>query len=153
MDVVELVQNKEAVCRRILDGLPQWFGIAAAKEAYVHAAGDLPMFACMVDGEVVGFLTLKVHNLFTSEIHCMGILPECHRHGFGTRLIQRAERDAKEKGMRFLAVKTLAPSKPDENYASTRRFYRAVGFVPLEELPELWAPGNPCLIMVKSAGD
>jgi hypothetical protein len=48
-----------------------------------------------------------------------------------------------------LHVKTLAPSDPDPGYAATRRFYEATGFVPLEELPQVWGPENPCLLMVR----
>lgn len=48
----------------------------------------------------------------------------------------------------MLQVKTLGARHPDEGYARTRAFYRAVGFLPLEETDDLW-PGNPCLIMVK----
>ncbi len=153
MEVVRLDENKEAVCRRILDALPQWFGIEEAKEAYVRAARDLPMFACVAGEEAVGFMTVKVHNEFTAEIHSMGVLPRLHRRGIGTRLLRRAERYVSERDLRFLTVKTLAPSKADENYQSTRRWDQAVGFVPLEELPELWGPDNPCLVMIKCVAD
>jgi hypothetical protein len=44
-------------------------------------------------------------------------------------------------------VKTLGPSRADVGYAATRRFYRAVGFLPLEELIDFWGK-NPCLVMV-----
>ena len=41
-------------------------------------------------------------------------------------------------GARLLCVLTLAESEPEEretdNYADTRAFYRAMGFVPLREL-------------------
>lgn len=150
MDVVTLEQDKEAVCRRILDALPQWFGIEEAKEAYIRAARDLPMFACGTGEDAVGFMTLKVHNEFAAEIHSMGVLPEWHRQGIGTRLLRCAEQHARAKGPKFLTVKTLVPSSADENYHATRRFYRAVGFVPLEVLPNLWGPDNPCLLMIKS---
>ena len=47
-------------------------------------------------------------------------------------------------------MKTLSAAHPDPGYAGTRAFYAAVGFVPLMELPDLWDPGNPCLVMVKA---
>lgn len=149
MDVIEVTENKAAICRRILDALPQWFGIEDSKDVYARAARDLPMFACMRGGEAVGFLTLLVHNVFAAEIQVIGVLPNWHRRGLGKCLVQRAEGFAAESGLRFLTVKTLAPSNPDENYAKTRLFYEAVGFVPLEELPNLWGPENPCLMLVK----
>ncbi|MFN8149405.1 MAG: hypothetical protein U0R76_18285 [Candidatus Nanopelagicales bacterium] len=51
-------------------------------------------------------------------------------------------------GVRLLEVKTQGPSRPDEHYAATLAFYRALGYEPLEELLDYW-PGNPCLILVK----
>jgi hypothetical protein len=39
-----------------------------------------------------------------------------------------------------LTVKTLAPSRPDINYAATRPFYEAVGFLPCSPLP----PSSQC---------
>ena len=48
-----------------------------------------------------------------------------------------------------MSVKTLGPSHPDAGYRDTRRFYRACGFLAVEELHELWDEDNPCLLMVK----
>ena len=39
-------------------------------------------------------------------------------------------------------------SDVDEGYARTRAFYETRGFVPLEELHDLW-DHNPCLLLVK----
>ena len=55
----------------------------------------------------------------------------------------------KTSSVEYLQVKTLGPSHPDENYASTRAFYLAMGFRPLEEFKHIWDEHNPCLIMVK----
>lgn len=111
------------------------------------------MLVCRAGGDVVGFVTVKIHNEFTAEIHAMGVLPNWHRRGIGARLVRRVECYAGEEGVRFLTVKTLSPSKLDDNYRSTRRFYRAVGFVPVQEFPDLWGPDNPCLLMMKCLGD
>lgn len=51
-------------------------------------------------------------------------------------------------GVKLLQVKTLGPSQPDEAYGRTLLFYRAMGYIPLEELHGLWSE-NPCLILVK----
>jgi hypothetical protein len=50
--------------------------------------------------------------------------------------------------VRLLQVKTLGPSAEWEPYERTRRFYRALGFIPLEEHLHLW-PSDPALVMVK----
>jgi GNAT superfamily N-acetyltransferase len=79
----------------------------------------------------------------------MGVLPSRHRQGTGRRLIERAEQFCAERGMKFLTVKTLADIHPDEGYAKTRAFYRAMGFTPLEVFPLYWDESNPCLFMAK----
>ena len=56
MDVANITEEKEAVCRPILEALPQWFGIKDAREQYISEAGDLTMFACM-DGKAASALT------------------------------------------------------------------------------------------------
>jgi GNAT superfamily N-acetyltransferase len=78
----------------------------------------------------------------------MGVMPEQHRGGIGTALLEAAEAALRERGVEYLQVKTLGPSYEDECYAATRRFYEARGFVPLEEFPDLW-PGNPALLLIK----
>lgn len=41
-------------------------------------------------------------------------------------------------------------SHPSPEYARTRAFYHAMGFVDLECFPTLWDAGNPCLVLVKA---
>lgn len=53
-------------------------------------------------------------------------------------------------GVRYLTVKTLSSSNNDLFYAKTREFYRAMGFLPLEEFKTLWNEENPCLMLIKS---
>lgn len=78
----------------------------------------------------------------------MAVQRSWHRKGVGRALLSAAESAAVADGVRVLSVKTLGPSHPDSGYAATRRFYAAVGFLPVEAIPDLW-PGNPCLVMVK----
>jgi hypothetical protein len=46
-------------------------------------------------------------------------------------------------------VKTLAAEHPGAEYAQTRAFYAAMGFLPLEAFPTLWSPYLPVLRLVK----
>lgn len=71
-----------------------------------------------------------------------------HRRGIGTALVAAAEATVRSDGAQLLSLKTLGPSRPDPSYEHTRRFYLARGFLPREELHNLWED-NPCLIMVK----
>jgi len=80
----------------------------------------------------------------------MGVRPETHHRGVGRALVERAEAYLRDKDAEYLQVKTLSAAHPDEGYARTRRFYRAMGFRPLQEFPTLWGEANPCLQMIKS---
>jgi GNAT superfamily N-acetyltransferase len=133
---------------RILGMLPSWFGMPVAVRDYVEYARSNPVWGATVDDQVVGVLLLRMHSEVSAEIHLVAVEPSLHRHGVGSALLAAAERLFVEANVRLLQVKTLGPSHPSPEYARTRAFYEARGFVPMEELPDLW-PGNPCLILVK----
>lgn len=137
--------ERSALCRRVLEALPDWFGLPDAVERYVHDVGALPVLAV---GDL-GFLALKLHTDTAAEIYVMGVIPEHHRAGIGTALVTDAEDLLRGTDIEYLQVKTLGPSRPDDHYAATRRFYEARGFRPLEELTAIWDEENPCLIMDK----
>lgn len=139
-------------CEHILRSLPQWFGIEFAIVQYARDTGTLPTYVARTDGDVIGFLTLRMHNAFAAEISVMGVLPAWHRRGVGRRLVLAAEAYLREQDTRYLQVKTIGPSCDDPFYAQTRAFYFAVGFRPLEEIKQIWDDHNPCLIMVKYLG-
>lgn len=142
--------GKSSVCEPILRALPEWFGIEKATRQYIRDTESLPTFLASTEDGVVGFLTLALHSEYAAEIHVMGVHPKMHRHGVGRALVNEAEKELRQRGVEYLQVKTLSAAHPDANYARTREFYRAVGFRPLEEFPELWGPENPCLQMIKS---
>jgi GrpB-like predicted nucleotidyltransferase (UPF0157 family) len=147
--VQEVTAGRGRIAADVLHDLPAWFGIPAATDAYIAAAETLPMLASRApDGSPLGFVSIRPTSGFAAEIHVMGVRKAWHRCGLGRALIGKAKERARGQGARFLTVKTLSPSKPDESYAATRRFYEAVGFLPIEEFPTLWGAGNPCLLML-----
>jgi GNAT superfamily N-acetyltransferase len=144
--VVEVADPHERsrLCASILGDLPDWFGLEDANAAYIRDVAELPTFRVGDDA----FLSLKVHMPAAAEVYVMGVRPARHREGLGTALLGAAEEYLRARGVEYLQVKTLGPSHPDEGYARTRSFYAARGFVPLEELHDLWER-NPCLLLVK----
>jgi GNAT superfamily N-acetyltransferase len=134
----------------LLHGLPEWFGIEEATAGYIEAARTMPTVLCREAGVVVGALLWTRHFPEAAEIHLMAVDAARHRHGIGTALLERAEQELRTDGVRFLQVKTLGPSYPDEEYERTRLFYEARGFVALEEIFGVWAEDNPMLILVKA---
>jgi ribosomal protein S18 acetylase RimI-like enzyme len=147
---IPVYHGRAAICREVLESLPDWFGIPASVESYVATADQLPMLACFDPaGEAVGFVSVKAHTAFAAEVYVMAVKRPWHRRGIGRGLIEAAVELAISQGVRFLTVKTLSPSKDDPNYARTRLFYEAVGFLPIEEFPTIWQPENPCLLMLR----
>ena len=94
------------------------------------------------------FIALKTHNPRAAEVYVMGVRRERHGEGLGTAVLDAGEAYLRDRGIEYLQVKTLGPSDPDAGYERTRGFYEARGFVPLEELHDLW-DANPCLLLVK----
>ncbi|MDA8318466.1 MAG: GNAT family N-acetyltransferase [Actinomycetota bacterium] len=164
-----------AEIRRLLGSLPEWFGIESSVDEYVADAARLPTYlawqgsgtgqsprgqsatgpaagpaaADVATGEhPVGAMLVARHFPETAEIHLLAVEPGLHRSGVGRALVDALERDLIAEGVRLLEVKTLGPSHPDAGYALTREFYRAMGFLPVEEIIGLW-PDNPCLVMIK----
>jgi len=145
-DPAERMRIAEAVLR----DLPDWFGIEEATRRYIEDSAALPMFAVEPD---LGFVCLKQHTSHAAEIYVMGVKRETHRRGIGRALVDEAELWCRARGIHYLQVKTLGPSRPDPGgYDVTRSFYEAVGFVALEELHGLWDEENPTLILIKDVG-
>ena len=142
--VVDDRDERSRLCASILGDLPDWFGLQEANAAYIRDVADLPTFRIGDDA----FLSLKIHTPQAAELYVMGVRPGRHGQGLGTALLAAAEEYLRACGVEYLQVKTLGPSFPDEGYARTRAFYVTRGFVPLEELHDLWDE-NPCLLLVK----
>lgn len=135
------------VTARLLDRLPTWFGIPESNAEYVRTATEV--LSGYVAGDGVGVLLRRRHFPESAEIHLLAVDPDRHRQGVGRALVDALVAELVADGYRLLQVKTLGPSHPDAGYALTRRFYRAVGFLPVEESTELWSADNPCLTMIR----
>jgi len=151
--IIEPIRRKadrQRICGEILRALPVWFGIEQAVKDYIQNVQAMPTFACFNDGKAVGFISIKQHGRFSSEIYVMGVLTRLHGQGIGKELVKHAERFLKDKGVMFLQVKTLSASRRCQEYERTRKFYLSLGFVPLEEFKTIWGKENPCLLLLKS---
>lgn len=141
-------ETKKTISKKVLDDLPEWFGIPEYTQNYIIESSLLPFFAAYVDGEPVGFISLKETSPEAAEIYCMGVMKKYHRKHIGKQLFKKLEEYAKEKGYKLIQVKTVQFGKY-ECYDKTNLFYRSLGFYKLEVFPTLWDEWNPCLILVK----
>lgn len=135
------------ICEKILRSLPEWFGIEESILEYIEGVKDKKFFSAFFYDKFIGFISLEDHSQFSSEAYVLGIIPEYHGMGIGKKLFEKAEEYLLSMGKKFITVKTLSKRHPDINYMKTRKFYESIGFLPLEELPELWGEENPCVLM------
>lgn len=146
---VDGVGDKRRISRRILEALPEWFGIPEAREAYIRDSAGQIVFAAFHEEKTVGFLCLKETGKDTMELAVMGVLKEYHRQGIGRELFHAAKEEAARLGYAFLQVKTVQTGKYRE-YDATNRFYVSLGFREFEVFPNLWDEWNPCQVYVMS---
>jgi GNAT superfamily N-acetyltransferase len=125
-------------CDAIVLTLPYHFGNEGGRAECARAVRTQDGLVAVEEGQVVGFLTLARNDPLSAEITWMAVRADRRRHGLGRKLIEHAAGDLAREGVRFLCVLTAADSEPDwretDNYADTRAFYRALGFVALREL-------------------
>ena len=133
----------------ILRDLPEWFGIEQSVRSYIDQARTLPNVVALLGGAPVGVCLVRRHAPVAAEIELLAVRRDVHRGGIGRRIVERVEADLRTDGVKLLEVKTFGPSGESAEYARTRAFYGAVGFLALEERTDIWGPENPCLIMVK----
>ena len=139
-------------CDAVVLTLPYHFGNEAGRAECARAVRTQDGLVAVEEGEVVGFLTLERHDPRSAEITWMAVRADRRRRGLGRGLIERAVDDLARDRVELLSVLTMAESEPEEretdNYAGTRAFYRALGFVPLRELAlEEW--DDRALILVR----
>lgn len=144
---VEDIKEKEIISRKILEALPDWFGIKEAREEYIKDSAKQQFFAAMKGEKPIGFLCLKETGKDTVELAVMGVLKEFHRNGIGRKLFIQAKEKAAENGYSFIQVKTVQMGRYKE-YDSTNKFYISLGFKEFEVFPTLWDKRNPCQIYV-----
>ena len=121
--------NKKAkITLEIMSALPECFSPPEniVNKSSIHK--EYPFFAAYDGDRVIGFVALKIHNLYTADIYNLGVLREYHRMGIGHQLLNACIQYCKETSRKFLTVKTLDESAIYEPYNSTRAFYKKEGF-------------------------
>jgi ribosomal protein S18 acetylase RimI-like enzyme len=145
----EIVLDRGKICNELLRS-PLWFGIESATQRYVSDVEAMTTFVAYVEDRPVGLASLNLHNEYTAELHVIAVHPDFHRQGIGRHLVSTVENHLKRLNYQFLSVKTLSRSRPNREYEQTRKFYFALGFMPVEEFKSLWGDANPCLLMIKA---
>ncbi len=111
----------------------------------------LDTYTAWVNGELVGFFSVKYHFEQSIDLYVLGIKRDFHGRGIGSQLYKLIETDMKNKKVTYIQVNTLSPKAKNKDYLLTLKFYLKIGFVPLEEFPDLWGEDGytPCLQLIK----
>jgi len=149
---VESPEEKAAITLKVMHSLPAWFNPPESIEKHAITHRDYPFFVAYDNDKPIGFIALKIHNKYTTDIYNMGVIEQYHRQGVGKQLVESAERYSLENGYLYLTVKTLDVSAEYEPYNRTRAFYLKMGFIPLEVFTTFWNEENPCLFLAKYLG-
>lgn len=125
--------NTKNICEEITKTLPMWFGISDANEKYANDANIYSSLCIKDDEKDIALLVYKktLNKLLKKEvidIHWLGIIPEYHRKGLGTKLFNELCLIAKSENIDTITVETLDPAVKDECYLKTVSFYESLGF-------------------------
>ncbi len=153
LEVRPLAISDAETCDQIILSLPRHFGHEGGRQACAQAVRASEGWVAVLDGRVIGFLTVQPHFATTVEITWMAVHAEFRGQGVGQQLIGHLRQEMQARGCRLLLVATLAPSylqdTKEDVYAATRAFYQAVGFLALQEVPLYWGVGSqPALLLV-----
>lgn len=77
--------------------------------------------------KIIGFIAYTSDDAKV-KISWLGVSPEFHRQGVGTKLISRVEKELKKIGVKEIRLETVAESTKYEPYKKTRAFYKKLGF-------------------------
>jgi GNAT superfamily N-acetyltransferase len=133
-------------CDAIVASLPDWFGLEEGIRECAQAVRTQPGLVAEVEGEVSGFLTIARPYPQAPEISWLAVHARHRRRGIGRALIRALNEQLRTHGDRLVLVKTLSDrTDPGPEYAETRAFYRAMGFIPVAEVRS--DPVNPIQLL------
>ena len=93
VDLRDVSGGAGAVCRGLLDLLPDWFEIPEAVDDYVRVADTHPSVIVSVGGVDIGITTVKLHSAYAAEVYLMAVNPTYRRRGVGRAMLGHLERD------------------------------------------------------------
>lgn len=136
-----------AACDAIIASLPDWFGLEEGIRECAEAVRTQPGLVAEVGDEVTGFLTIARPYPGTPQISWLAVHARHRRRGIGRALIMALSDRLRTHGDRLVLVETLSDRRdPGPEYAETRAFYQAMGFIPVTEVRD--DPVNPIQLLV-----
>ena len=111
-----------------MNRLPEWFDEKARKNVLIDLRFQNGFIAKSESEESIGFITYFVYEA-VGFLAWIGVLPEQHRIGIGTKLLNAFENDMKKNEVSQIHVYTLSDNVEYSPYEATRAFYYKNKFV------------------------
>jgi GNAT superfamily N-acetyltransferase len=126
--------------------------IPVALEVFDGAVAGSPDYLALgaeTDGRLAGWICWGPTpcTLGTFDLYWMAVDPAHHGAGIGTALLNAMEQQLPGTA-RLVVVETAG--RPD--YAPTRGFYEARGYLAVSRIPDFYAPGDDQVVYVKRVG-
>lgn len=149
MKIVVKQTNDSETAYDIAKSLSQYFDEKGLEKIRKETKTQI-MFGAYVDEKMIGFVTYKELNPQAIEMTWLAVSPEYQKQGVGSELVAKSLKKMEAK-YKVCEVKTLSDVHPDSGYARTRKFYKKLGFIPIETIHPYpgWEKDDPCQIFVK----
>ena len=134
-------------CARVLTTSEPWVTLRRTYAESMAALNDpvRESYVALVDGELAGFMILRMDGAFVGYIQTLAVLPGWRGRGIGTRLIQYAEeRIFRETPNVFICASSFNPR--------AQRLYERLGYEVVGELKDFIVPGHAEILMRKTIG-
>lgn len=133
-------------CGEIIKRLPEWKTARELLEKQRKELGALPVFVAEQDGALLGFVSLRHTNPYSTRIHLLAVDPEHAGLNVEGTLLAFGENEARERGAEFLEARVMAQA--EERDEEVGGFYKQAGFRPLSLLNQ--SDEGRVITMVKS---
>ncbi len=138
-------------CVEVVRSLPGWFSYPGALDDVASATSSQEGFCARVDGQLVGFVTVRLSFAESLEITYLAVHAMYRNKGIGSQLVRAVARLCKERSIELICLLTLGPTAGSSFYEETVAFYRASGFWRVRELQNAEWGGAYSLVMTALA--
>jgi ribosomal-protein-alanine N-acetyltransferase len=135
------------VCARLMANSEPWITLRRTYDDSIAMLNDpvREVYVGVVEGEVVGFLILRMDGAFVGYIQTVAVAPQWRGRGLGTRLMEYAEeRIFRDSPNVFINASSFNPG--------AQRLYERLGYEVVGELKDFIVPGHSEVLLRKTIG-
>jgi ribosomal-protein-alanine N-acetyltransferase len=135
------------MCAQLMANSEPWITLRRTYDDSIAMLSDpvREVYVGVAEGEVVGFLILRMDGAFVGYIQTVAVVPHWRGRGVGTRLIEYAEeRIFRDSPNVFINASSFNPG--------AQRLYERLGYEVIGELKDYIVPGHSEMLLRKTIG-